>query len=31
MEERTKFFFFKLRVDDYTTKQLGLNSVLRII
>ena len=29
-EKRTNSFFFKLRVD-YTTKQLGLNSVLRII
>ena len=25
------FFFLKPRTDDYTTKQLSLNSVLRII
>ena len=28
---RTNFFFFKPRADNYTTKQLSLNSVLRII
>ena len=25
------FFFFKSEADDYTTKQLNLNSVLRIL
>ena len=30
-EKNTDFFFFKPRVDDYTIKQLSLNSILRIV